>query len=271
MNMFKFEFKRLLKGAIIWALVCSTLVIMFMLFFPSMKDMGMQELVGSKLEALPEAFLEAFNISGATDFSNISDFSAYVLQYIIMAGGIYAAILGVSALVKEESEGTIEFLYSKPVTRNNIVTAKLLASSVIFYIFLMIVGIVTMAVSAIVKPEDVEMVAMLSDIKTLYIGMALIGYIFMAVGFLISIFVKSSKQATPVALGVFFASYVLGIFSKLQDRLSGFIYFSPFDYAPPAEIINNGFEMKFIVIGILIIIISIGGTYFVYNKKDFNI
>ena len=128
-----------------------------------------------------------------------------------------------------------------------------------------------MAVSAIVKPEDVEMVAMLSDIKTLYIGMALIGYIFMAVGFLISIFVKSSKQATPVALGVFFASYVLGIFSKLQDRLSGFIYFSPFDYAPPAEIINNGFEMKFIVIGILIIIISIGGTYFVYNKKDFNI
>ena len=271
MNMFKFEFKRLLKGAIIWALVCSALVIMFMLFFPSMKDMGMQELVGSKLEALPEAFLEAFNISGATDFSNISDFSAYVLQYIIMAGGIYAAILGVSALVKEESEGTIEFLYSKPVTRNNIVTAKLLASSVIFYIFLMIVGVVTMGVSAIVKPEDIEMVSMLMDIKTLYIGMALIGYIFMAVGFLISIFVKSSKQATPVALGVFFASYVLGIFSKLQDRLSGFIYFSPFDYAPPAEIIKSGFEMKFIVIGLLIIIVSIGGTYFVYNKKDFNV
>ncbi|MEN8078246.1 ABC transporter permease subunit [Clostridioides difficile] len=271
MNMFKFEFKRLLKGAIIWALVCSALVIMFMLFFPSMKDMGMQELVGSKLEALPEAFLEAFNISGATDFSNISDFSAYVLQYIIMAGGIYAAILGVSALVKEESEGTIEFLYSKPVTRNNIVTAKLLASSVIFYIFLMIVGVVTMGVSAIVKPEDIEMISMLMDIKTLYIGMALIGYIFMAVGFLISIFVKSSKQATPVALGVFFASYVLGIFSKLQDRLSGFIYLSPFDYAPPAEIIKSGFEMKFIVIGLLIIIVSIGGTYFVYNKKDFNI
>ena len=133
MNMFKFEFNRLLKGSIIWALVCSALVVMFMLFFPSMKNMGMQELVGSKLELLPEAFLEAFNISGATDFSNISDFSAYVLQYIIMAGGVYAAILGVSALVKEESEGTIEFLYSKPVTRSKIVTAKILASIVIFF------------------------------------------------------------------------------------------------------------------------------------------
>ena len=165
MNMFKFEFKRLLKGSIIWSLVCSALIVMFMLFFPSMKEMGMQELVGSKLEVLPEAFLEAFNISGATDFSNISDFSAYVLQYIIMAGGIYAAILGVSALVKEESEGTIEFLYSKPVTRNKIITAKVLANAVIFYIFLIILGAITMAVSAVVKPEDIEMIDMFMDIK----------------------------------------------------------------------------------------------------------
>lgn len=270
MNMFKFEFKRLLKGSIIWSLVCSALIVMFMLFFPSMKEMGMQELVGSKLEVLPEAFLEAFNISGATDFSNISDFSAYVLQYIIMAGGIYAAILGVSALVKEESEGTIEFLYSKPVTRNKIITAKVLANAVIFYIFLIILGAITMAVSAVVKPEDIEMIGMFMDIKTLYIGMALIGYIFMAIGFLISVFIKSSKKAIPIALGVFFASYILGIFSKLQDRLSGFIYFSPFDYAPPSEIIKNGFETKFIVIGLCIIFISITITYIMYNKKDFN-
>ena len=270
MNMFKFEFKRLLKGSIIWSLVCSALIVMFMLFFPSMKEMGMQELVGSKLEVLPEAFLEAFNISGATDFSNISDFSAYVLQYIIMAGGIYAAILGVSALVKEESEGTIEFLYSKPVTRNKIITAKVLANAVIFYIFLIILGAITMAVSAVVKPEDIEMIDMFMDIKNLYIGMALIGYIFMAIGFLISVFIKSSKKAIPIALGVFFASYILGIFSKLQDRLSGFIYFSPFDYAPPSEIIKNGFETKFIVIGLCIIFISITITYIMYNKKDFN-
>ena len=271
MNIFKFEFNRLLKGSIIWALVCSALVVMFMLFFPSMKGMGMKELVGTKLESLQEAFFEAFNISATTDLSNISDFSAYLSQYIIMAGGVYAAILGVSALVKEESEGTIEFLYSKPVTRNNIVTAKILASTVIFFIFIIIVATVTMIVSTIVKPDDIEMMSMIMDIKKLYIGMALIGYIFMGIGFLISVFVKSSKKATPIALGIFFSSYVIGIFSKLQDRLSGFIYLSPFDYAPPAEIIKNGFEAKFIVIGLIIIVVSIVATYTIYNKKDFNI
>ena len=271
MNIFKFEFNRLLKGSIIWALVCSALIVMFMLFFPSMKDIGMQELVGTKLEALPDTFLEAFNISGTTDFSNISDFSAYVLQYIIMAGGIYAAILGVSALAKEESEGTIEFLYSKPVTRSNIVTSKILASAVIYFIFIIILGVVTVIISAIVKPNDIEMISIIMNIKKLYIGMALIGYIFMSIGFLISVFVKAPKKSTPIALGMFFSSYVIGIFSKLQDRLSGFIYFSPFDYAAPAEVIKNGFETKFIVIGLSIIVLSVIATYNIYSKKDFNI
>ncbi|WP_195987136.1 ABC transporter permease subunit [Clostridium sp. D53t1_180928_C8] len=271
MNIFKFEFKRLLKGSIIWALVCSAIIVMFMLFFPSMKDMGIQELVGSKLEALPEAFLEAFNISGATDFSNITDFSAYVLQYIIMAGGIYAAILGVSALVKEESEGTIEFLYSKPISRSSIVTTKLLSCVVIFFIFIIILGVVTIISSLIVKPENVEIINVLMDIKILYIGMAFIGYIFMSIGFLISVFVKSSKQAIPIALGVFFSSYVIGIFSKLQDRLNSLIYLSPFDYAAPSEIIKNGFEIRFIIIGLCIMLFSVVATYTIYNKKDFNI
>lgn len=125
--------------------------------------------------------------------------------------------------------------------------------------------------SVLVKPEDVEIFKMLLDIKTLYIGMALIGYIFMAIGFLISVFVKSSKQATPIALGVFFASYVIGIFSKLQDRLNNLIYLSPFDYATPSEIIKNGFQIKFIIIGLCIIIVSLIATYAIYNKKDFNI
>ena len=271
MNIFNFEFKRLLRGSIIWALVCSALIIMFMLFFPSMKEMGMQELVGAKLESLPEAFLEAFNISGATDFSNISDFSAYVLQYIVMAGGIYAAILGVSSLAKEESEGTIEFLYSKPVTRSKIVTAKALASGLIFLIFIIIVFIVTMVSAIVVKPDDVEIMSVITDIRNIYLGMALISYVFMTIGFLISVFVKSAKKATSIALGMFFASYVLGIFSKLQERLSGFIYLSPFDYAAPSNVIKNGFEEKYIIIGVCMMIISISGTYIIYNKKDYNI
>jgi len=269
MNIFKYEFRRLFKSAITWSIVCGVIISMFMLFYPSMRDSGMQELALTKLEALPEGFLEAFNISDMVDFTKLPDYTAYVIQYIAMASGIYGAILGVSALVKEESEGTIEFLYSKPITRSKIVTAKLGASALIFYMFILLIGIVTMAISFIVKPEDVETMIMIMDVKTLYIGIAFLGYIFMALGFLISVFIKRSKQAVPIALAVFFTTYLLGVFGKLKDNLEFFLYLSPFDYAVPSKIIKDGFEFKYLIVGLLIMIISIIGTYVVYNKKDF--
>lgn len=271
MNVFKFEFKRLFKGGMIWSITCAALIALFMFMFPSMKDMGMSELVGSKMEAMPESILKAFNISGMTDFSNISDFSAYVLQYIVMAGAVYAAILGVSSLSKEESEGTIEFLYAKPVTRSKIVTSKLCASAFIYFIFVMITGVAAMITSLMVMPDGVNTLDKLMDIKTIFIGMAFVGYIFMAIGFLISVFIKSSKQSPAVGIAVFFTTYLIGIFSKLKDSLNNLIFLSPFDYANCSDIVKNGFETKYIITGICIIIVSIICTYVVYNRKDYNI
>lgn len=268
MNIFKFEFKRQFKSLMIWSIICSTLVILFMALFPSMKEMGMQDLVGEKLGSLPPAVLEAFNISGMMDFSNIKDFMSYCLQYLVIAMSVYGAILGVSALSKEEKEGTIEFLYSKPITRSKIVTSKILSSALIIFILIVIVGIVTMVMGTIVKPEDLETMDLLMDIKTLYLGAALIAYTFMALGFLISVLINPRSNVTAVALGTFFASFFMGVIGKMKDGLEWLIYLSPTDYFIPAKILNDGFEIKYIAIALVIIIVSIAGTYVIYNKKD---
>ena len=268
MNIFKFEFKRQFKSLMIWSVVCSVLVVLFMALFPSMKDMGMQELVGDKLGSLPPAILEAFNISGMMDFSNIKDFMGYCLQYIVMAAGIYGAILGVSALNREEKEGTIGFLYSKPVTRSKIVTSKILTQVVIMFIFIFIVGAVTMAIGVMVKPEELKTIDLLMDIKTIYIGMAFLSYTFMAIGFLISMLIKAKSNVTGIALGVFFTSFFVGVIGKLKDSLDWLIYLSPTDYFIPAKVLNDGFELKYMIIALVIIIVIVAGTYIIYNKKD---
>ena len=268
MNIFKFEFKRQFKSLIIWSIVCSALVIMFMALFPSMKDMGMQELVGDKLGAMPSTLLEAFNIDEMMDFSNIKDYMGYCLQYIVMAAGIYGLILGASALSKEEKDGTIEFLYSKPITRNKIVTSKLLASIVIIFIFIFIIGLVTMAIGIIVKPEDIKTIDLLMDIKIMYIGMAMLSYTFMSIGFLLSMIIKARTNVTAVALGVFFASYFVGVLGKLKESFEWLIYFSPTDYFIPAKIFKDGFELRYVIVATVLILVSIVGTYIIYNKKD---
>ncbi|MGL5086250.1 MAG: ABC transporter permease subunit [Clostridium sp.] len=268
MNMFKFEFRRLFRSAMVWSLVCGGLIVMFLAFFPSMQNSGMQDLMGAKLDALPSSVLEAFNIQSTTDFTKISDYLAYSVQYIGMAAGIYGAILGVSALIKEESEGTIEFLYAKPVTRSKIVTSKLLACLAIFCVFIVVTSSITMIIATIVKPEDVQLTKVIMDTKLIFSGIGFMGLIFMSLGFLISVFIKSAKQATSIAIGVFFTTYVIGILGKMKESLKGLLYLSPSDYVTPGNILNNGFETKYMVCGVLIIIISIATTYLVYNKKD---
>ena len=60
-------------------------------------------------------------------------------------------------------------------------------------------------------------------------------------------------------------------FDKLKEDFEFLKYFSPFDYYAPSEILKDGFEVKFIIIGICVIIISIISSYFIYSKKDMNI
>lgn len=271
MNIFKFEFKRLLKSCLIWSVVCGMMIALFMALFPTMEDMGIKELVNSKMSGLSVDMLKAFNIDAGMDFSDIFNYMAYVIQYIAMASAVYGAILGVNSLIKEESQGTIEFLYSKPIKRSKIVTAKLFSLVLIYYLYIVIIGLVTILTCLFVKPDNVEIMDILVNTKTVYMGMFILGLVFMFIGMLISVLVKSDKGGIPISIGIFFISYLLGIVGKLKDDFEFLKYFSPFDYYAPGELLKNGFEVKFVLIGICIMLVSIISTYLVYKRKDMKI
>lgn len=271
MNVFKVEVKRGFKSLIIWSVVCILLIVLFMSMFPSMKDSGMQELVNTKMDALPEAILDAFNLKDAPDFSKLNEYFAYVFQYIAMAGAIYGGILGAKSLIEEESEGTIEFLYAKPISRTKIVTSKILSSIALFYIFIILIAIGSIIIALVVKPADLEVINVIMDMKKLYLGLFFVGMVFMSIGFSISVLIPHLRLATPISIGTFFITYLLGIFSQMIDSLEFLKYFSPFNYAVPSEIIKNGFDTTNILLGLIISIICITLTYIIYRKKDFRI
>lgn len=271
MNIFKMELKRGFKPLAIWSVVCILLTLLFMSMFPSMKDSGMQELANAKMAAMPEALLEAFNLKDIPDFSKLDQYFAYVFQYIVIAGAIYGGILGAKSLIREESEGTIEFLYAQPVSRSKIVTMKILSSVIIFYIFVAVLAISSIGISLVVKPSDLKVLDLILDMKLLFSGLFLIGVVFMSIGFLISVIVNNARLAMPISTGIFFITYLLGTFSGMIDNLEFLKHFSPFHYAVPSELIKNGFEGVNLVLSVFIIILTIATTYLVYRKKDFRI
>jgi ABC-2 type transport system permease protein len=271
MNIFKMEFKKNLKPLAIWSVVCILLTVLFMSMFPSMKDSGMQEIVDTKMSAMPEAILEAFNLKDLPDFTKLNQYFAYVFQYIVMAGYIYAGMLGAKSLIKEESEGTIEFLYAQPASRTKIVTMKLLSSIAVFYLFAMIMAAASILISLAVKPTDLKVIDLFMDMKILFSGFFLVGLVFMSIGFLVSVLISHLRLAMPISIGIFFVTYLLGVFSSMIDALKFLKYFSPFNYAVPSELVKKGFNTTNIVLAFIICIASITGTYLIYRKKDFRI
>ncbi|MGL5576052.1 MAG: ABC transporter permease subunit [Sarcina sp.] len=271
MNVIKFELKKNMKSILIWSVVTSGILALFMSMFPTMESMDMMDVVMAKMDALPPAMLEMFNISTTMDFSNIIDYFAYSFQYILMAICIYGAILGTSALSKEEDEGTIEFLYSKPITRTSIVLKKLIVSVISLFILIMIIGIVSFGFVFAFTAGESNQIEILMKIKTILVGSFIVALIFMSVGFLISVLLKDNKSPIQIGLGMFFGTYVLGVVAKLNEDFEFLKYLSPYDKYTPSEIVASGFDFTYLVISAVVIVISLAVTFVLYKKRDFRV
>lgn len=268
MNILKFEFKKLLKGSIVWSLVSGALIVFIMSVYPSMQTNSMEAVLKAKMDSLPKGMMSAFGIDKMTDFTDISQYLAYSMQYIVMATGIYGLILGINSLIREESEGTIEFLYAKPISRKEIVTYKILANSLVLIMYTFILFLITSIISLIVKSDNTEIHTIILSLLKIFKGMIFVGLIFLFIGFFLSTILKNSRKSITVGIGIFFISYFIGMVSKLKENLKFLKYFSPSEFGDPSIMIKTGFDKYMLVIGLGLIIFSVFFTYVNYNKKD---
>jgi ABC-2 type transport system permease protein len=267
LNMYVFETRRLLKGFLIWSAVVTLLLVLSMAFFPSMAETGLADLTKDKLDALPPAILEAFGLSGMTDFSDLLQYYAYVAQYIFMAAAIYALILGASALIKEESEGTIEFLYARPISRIEITTRKLLSIVTILWAFNIVLFIASILLLHAFRDPGYEYLPMA---LAMFRGMLAAEMVFLAVGFALSTVLPRSSNPSTVGLGVFFVTYLLGDIGAINEQLEWLKYLSPFHYVQPTSLLSadGAIEQVYLLIMLLVTIAGILFAYWRYRRKD---
>ncbi|MCR3922574.1 MAG: ABC transporter permease, partial [Firmicutes bacterium] len=141
MNIFLRELKSNRRALIIWGSALAVLSFLMMAIYPSFAADAakMEEL----LSAYPEGFMKAFGMDKLSLGDAMGWYALEAYLMIILFGSMYAVILSSSILAKEENEKTIEFLLAKPVTRNHVVTSKLLVIVGYLLIFNAGVGVVT--------------------------------------------------------------------------------------------------------------------------------
>ena len=130
--MFKREMKINFKSFLIWLAVILGLFGVVFLIYPSIINSDSIEMLDEMMKIFPPEVLKAFNMDISSIDSAFGWLKTEGFVFVLLITGCYSGLLGSNILLKEESDKTIEYLNSLPITRNKIIFGKVLAG--LFYI-----------------------------------------------------------------------------------------------------------------------------------------
>ena len=261
MNIFYHELKAYRRSTIIWTAALCLTSIFFLSMFPAFYSNA--RVLNEVFASLSQMVRDAIGLSPDM-ISSLLGFYSFGIGYVVLCGAIQAMNIGISLLSKETSGKTVDFLLTKPVTRARILTFKLLAALACIIItdlaYLVVASLVAWSVQ--VKAFDYRLFLMLS-LTLLYVQL-----IFLALGFLVSVLLRKIKSIPPVSLSIVFGFFFIALFSSaIKDAQLRFL--TPFRYFDPLYILNNSaYELTFVLISVLIVLVAIAATYLIYQKKD---
>jgi ABC-2 type transport system permease protein len=261
MNVYLRELKAYRKSMIIWALSLSVIVVLFMTVYPSFtKDVAASR---QALAGLPIAIRKALNVSLA-NFFTIFGFYSYLLNFVTLAGAIQAMNLGTGIISKEDAGKTADFLLSKPVTRQAVVTAKLAAALTVLVITnLVFIGVSLVTAEIVSKTPFASGTFLLLSLTLFFIQLA-----FLVLGTLFSVSLRRIKSVIAVSLPTVFVFYIIGTLGAIVGN-STVRYITPFKFFDTDYIINHQtYEAKYLIIEAVFIVAAICLSYIVYAKKD---
>lgn len=261
--MFKRELKINLKSFIIWTSILIGLFLVVFLIYPSIINSANMEMIDEMMKIFPEEMLKAFNMDISTIDSAFGWLKTEGFVFVLLITGVYSGILGSNILLKEESDKTIEYLNSVPVTRKNIVLNKILCG--LFYIILMIViiGIFNFIGLSLSGEFDRKSYILLS-ITPLFSSIVIF-----AICLFLSTFTHKTKKTLGISLGIVFVSYFLNVISEIGESTEFLKYISIFSLADIRNVILNvSINPILVVLAICITVIFMILTMICYEKKE---
>jgi ABC-2 type transport system permease protein len=261
-TIFNHEFRSRLKSVLIWSLSVAALVLVFFTFFSAFAEDA--ALVNQMMAKFPPEMKAAFALD-RMDFSTVLGYYSLLFLFAQLCLAIQAANYGFGLVSIEESELTADFLLSKPVSRVQVLTSKLLAALVSLVLTDLVVGASSfLAIEAFRGSREYA-----PDTLLLLLGSLLLFQLFfLAVGLLISLLVKRVRSVTPYGLGLGFGAYVLSAFSGMLGDVK-LEMITPFKHFDAARIVSEGaLDMPLVLLNVAVTVICIAASYGLYLRRD---
>lgn len=259
MMILKHEIRQGKNSMIIWMAVIALMLGVCILIYPEM---------GKQMSELSGAFanMGGFSAAFGMDKVNFGEFMGFFSvecgNVLGLGGAFFAALIGISALAKEEKEHTAEFLLTHPVSRPKVVFQKGIAILVqILILNVSAVMVTVIATLMIGESPDIKPMALM------FVAHTVMQIETAAVCFGISAFIGTAGPGLGLGLAALF--YFLNIIANLTESARFLKYITPFGYTDGADIIANGrIETGYLAIGILIMTAGIAAAFVKYRRKD---
>lgn len=259
MTVFKHELRQGRSALIIWTAAISFMLGVCIVIYPEMStQMGDISAMFADMGSFSQAFgMDRINFGEFLGF-----FGVECGNVLGLGGAFFAALLGISALAKEEKEHTAEFLLTHPVSRTRVITEKL--SAVIAQIVILNLAVIAVtALSVLIIGEE-------ADIKTfalLFLSFFLMQLEVAAVTFGISAFLR--RGSLGIGLGLAAVFYFMNIIANLIDETKFLKYITPFGYTESADIIADGaLNGGYLAVGMALAAIGVILAFWKYGRKD---
>jgi ABC-2 type transport system permease protein len=260
MNVFKYELKTNFRSALIWSIVIMLLITVTLSFYPLLKeDMSM---IVNMLKNYPEGLQKAFGMDIEIIDTIIGFYASLPLAFLLICGTLEAMLLGVTVTSKEIKDKTADFLFTKPITRATILFSKigailtlLMGFGIIIFIYIFIMLNVFSS-----KAFDIKLFLLLAGV------VLMLQIFFLSLGALIGIISKKIKSPIGISMAVVFSLYAFNSF--IEDKMRFLVPYKYFDKKYIFE--NNNYELGYLLLMFILIIIFTAVSYRVYLKKDIN-
>lgn len=259
MIIFRHEMKMNLKSLIIWTVCVGGLCFGCILLYTSLED---------SLQDIAEAFsnMGAMSVAIGMDKMSLATLTGfYATEIAIMhglGGAMFAAILGIGIVSKEEAGHTAEFLNVFPIGRSNILFQKYLAllSNIVLF---NVICVAFYVLGFIMMGEEMsEKEMLLYQLAQLFMQIE-IGTICFAIS------ACSKKNLVGAGLGAVILLFSADMMCRIIPAIENIKYITPFYYANAPDIFTSKeIDAGKVGIGIGITVAALMLAWFYYRKKD---
>ena len=260
MTLYSHELKSNRVTFAVWLLSVAAFCCFCIFLFPTAKE-SMSDL--SDAFAGMGAFSTAFGMDKLSIATLEGFFGTEIGTIYALGSGMYAALLGVGMLAKEEGGHTAEFLHTLTLSRAGIVTQKLLASLTLLTAFdLLCFG--SFLVSIAIVKESMDMTSLTGYMLAQYLCQITL----FSICFALSAALRRGGMGVGLGLALMF--YMLDIISRITDKMDFLRYITPFSFSNATDVfVNKGaVEVVPAVISGIAAVIGMAVAYGIYCRKD---